>query len=161
MVWILCLLIICFRNQKPILLFIGISSIIYLVIQYCNNLQIDKKRRAQQVQADAQKAVTKSLLASAYQQWQEIDGPEAFIQHPILISVYFHLLEQATDLDTREKVRSSIHYADVYLSHQAADKREKQDALYNCIKLLDGFINDTSYTDTVVLIHDYLTTVKT
>lgn len=157
--WLLCLLIICFRNQKPILLFIGISTIIYLIIHYVNNHQIDKTTRQKLEKEKAEAEATKTLLSATFMQWQEIDGPYEFIYHPTLINVYYHLCQKAVDRQSRENVRSSIQYAEMYLQHDLSSK-EKRDALYNCIKYLDIFINDPTYADTVVLVYDYLTSVN-
>lgn len=160
LLWLLCVLIICFRNQKPILLFIGVSTIIYLVIKFVNDHQLEKLQRSKDIKEINDVAITKKLLLESFQQWQEIDGPQAFISHPTLISIYYHLCGKASTAQMRDDIRYSIRFAERYLQPDVTSK-ERRDALYNCIKYLDVFINDPIYSDTVVLLHDYLSEAVT
>ena len=152
---LLCLLIICFRNHKSILLFLSVTTIIYLIIQFINMKQSGQESKAQAEREYMENQNVKTLLRSTFDQWQEIDGPSAFLKHPVLIHVYYHLCELAqNDATMRESVRSSIKAAERYL--QTPDEKAQREALYNCIKELDIFIDDPTYVENVILIHDYL-----
>ena len=153
LLWLLCLLIICFRNQRSIVLFIGISTIIYLVIRCLNERQSQRISKARYDQEQKEGLAVRELLSNSYEQWQEIDGPMEFVRHPTLIYAYFHLSQVASasspDVRAGEGLRYSIQFAQRYLQPDLKinDRRE---ALYHCIKNLDVFIDDPSYTDTVL-----------